>query len=133
MDKETNPEIRMFELFGVVLAFVTHEPFEARVYPDEQFVHAVVEHAVHHEPQAWQAGTFVAYPHKQVTQKVVALCVKHPVIPVPVMHDPFVNKYWPEAQPPVHEVPVAEQAVAAPPPAGTVYPYKAWVQFVAEV
>jgi hypothetical protein len=33
----------------------------------------------------------------------------------------------------VHDVPVAEQAVAAPPPAGTVYPYKANVQFVADV
>lgn len=83
----------MFELLSELLALVTHEPFEARVYPDEQFVHAVVEQAVHHEPQAWQAGTLVAYPQRHVTQKVVALCDKHPVIPVPVMHDPFVNKY----------------------------------------
>jgi len=122
MLNETNPEMRMFELFGVVLTFVTHEPLEASVYPDEQFVHAVVEQAVHHVPQAWQAGTFVANPHKHVTQNVVVLCDTQPVIPDPTMHEPFDNKYEPEAQPPVHEVPVAEHAVAAPPPAGMVYP-----------
>jgi len=46
-----------------------------------------------------------------------------------VRHEPFAANQDVEAQPPVHDVPVAEQAVTAP--ATTVYPMEAVAQVVA--
>jgi len=93
MLNETNPEMRMFELLFVVTGVKAHEPFEASEYPLEQFVHAVEVQAVHHDPHDWHPGTNVAKPDVHVTQKLVELCVQQPVIPVPVMHEPFDKRY----------------------------------------
>jgi len=59
----------------------------------------------------------------------VALYTKHPVITVPVTHDPLYNWIKPDPHPPVHEVVVALQ-IATAPVDKTVYPADAVVQVV---
>jgi len=131
---KANPDNKTFEF--EVDAVAVHVPDVPALKPVLQSVHAVVEEQTlqFDGHDVVQVGAAVAYPEAHNKQDDVELKNQQFEIElVPVMHDPLAYKSEPVAQPPVHDVAVAEQSVGVPPPDGMVYPWAATMHVVADI